>query len=167
MDSECKRYGIKIPETNYHRIIKWLCIGIQAGVFLYLLAIWGRLPDKVPMHYNAAGEIDGYGGKWTVWITPVSMLLMHQFLNLVERHPDWWNTSVSITRGNCEKVYGTLKNMIVSLKFIVLLIFGYMSIQTGTGENIGSWFLPAALILTFGSVIIFCILLTKASKKSK
>jgi uncharacterized membrane protein len=31
--------------------------------FVYLTFIWNRLPEKVPMHWNGAGEIDRYGDK--------------------------------------------------------------------------------------------------------
>lgn len=31
--------------------------------FAYLIYIWNRLPEKVPMHWNGAGEIDRYGDK--------------------------------------------------------------------------------------------------------
>jgi len=31
--------------------------------FVYLIYIWNRLPEKVPMHWNGAGEIDRYGDK--------------------------------------------------------------------------------------------------------
>lgn len=31
--------------------------------FVYLAYIWNRLPEKVPMHWNASGEIDDYGNK--------------------------------------------------------------------------------------------------------
>ena len=82
--SEYKLNDIEIPETKYHKMIKWLCIGIQTGVILYLFSIWKYLPDSVPMHYNNIGEADGYGGKWTVWITPAAMLLMYQFLTLIK-----------------------------------------------------------------------------------
>lgn len=162
MYSEYKLNEIEIPETRYHKLIKWLCIGIQAGVVLYLFSIWKYLPDSVPTHYNGMGEADGYGGKWTVWMIPAVMLLMYQFLALIERRPNWWNTSVNITKENCTKVYGMLKNMIVTMKFIMMLIFGYISVCTG--ERLGSWFLPVTLILTFGCIIIFSVLLLKASK---
>lgn len=162
MYSEYKLNEIEIPETKYHKMIKWLCIGIQTGVVLYLFFIWRKLPDSVPTHYNVIGEADGYGGKWTVWITPAVMLLMYQFLALIERRPGWWNTSVKITRENCIKVYGMLKNMIVTMKFIIILIFGYISVCAG--KMLGRWFLPVSLILTFGCIIIFSVLLLKASK---
>ncbi len=40
--------------------------------FVYLIYIWNRLPEKVPMHWNGAGEIDRYGDKKEL----VAMLFM-------------------------------------------------------------------------------------------
>lgn len=144
----------EIPDTKYHKIVKRLCFGIQIGTILYLLCIWNRLPDMIPTHYNGAGETDGYGGRWAIWISPVFMVLMYCFLSLVERHPRWWNTAATVTKENCKRVYGTLKNIIVSFKFVITLIFAYISIWTPTERNLGKWFLPAVLILTLTPVII-------------
>jgi uncharacterized membrane protein len=38
-------------------------IAIALIPFVYLIYIWNRLPEKVPMHWNGAGEIDRYGDK--------------------------------------------------------------------------------------------------------
>ena len=38
-------------------------IAIALIPFAYLVYIWNRLPEKVPMHWNGAGEIDRYGDK--------------------------------------------------------------------------------------------------------
>lgn len=156
---------IILPDTKYHKIVKWLCISIQAGVFLYLVSIWNQLPDKVPMHYNGAGEADSYGARWTIWITPVSMILMYQFLCFVERHPHWWNTSVTITKNNRDKIYLLMKHMIVSLKLVIIFIFGYISVAGVCEEKLGSWFLPVSLLITFGTIVVFGIILSKTAKK--
>lgn len=158
--------GIIIPDTKYHRLIKWLCILLQAGTVLYLLLLWKRLPEKIPTHYNGAGEIDGYGSRFTIWLTPVSMILMYLFISFLEKHPNWWNTGVTVTKKNSEKVYAVLKNMIVTLKLVLVLIFGYMSIWSTTGKGLGTLFLPVTLILTFAPIIIFGIMLVKAAKAS-
>ncbi len=34
------------------------------------------LPEQIPTHWNIRGEIDGYGGKWTLFIFPVMMVAM-------------------------------------------------------------------------------------------
>jgi len=38
-------------------------IAIALIPFAYLIYIWNRLPEKVPMHWNGAGEIDRYSDK--------------------------------------------------------------------------------------------------------
>lgn len=34
---------------------------------LYLAFIWGELPEKVPLHWNGAGEVDRWGSKNQLW----------------------------------------------------------------------------------------------------
>ena len=67
---------------------------------------------------------------------------------------DYTGKAVTITKENCERVYGTLKNIIVSFKFVITVIFAYMSIWTTTGLNLRKWFLPAVLILSLASIIV-------------
>lgn len=38
-----------------------VCIGVM---FLFSVAVYHRLPEQVPMHWNLAGEVDGYGDRW-------------------------------------------------------------------------------------------------------
>ena len=40
--------------------------------------IWGRLPEPMPTHFNAAGEADGFMPKAVaVFALPAAMLLVH------------------------------------------------------------------------------------------
>ena len=45
-----------------------VAIATAATVWLY-----GGLPEQIPTHWNIRGEVDGYGGKWTLFIFPVMM----------------------------------------------------------------------------------------------
>lgn len=51
--------------------------------FLLVAVFWGRLPEQIPMHWNIAGEVDGYASKGALWplccISP-ALALMLQFL---------------------------------------------------------------------------------------
>ena len=43
---------------------------ILAGIIL-----WNQLPEQIPTHWNAAGEIDGYSSKaFAVFVIPIIML---------------------------------------------------------------------------------------------
>ncbi|MEN6407071.1 MAG: DUF1648 domain-containing protein [Thermoguttaceae bacterium] len=37
---------------------------LLAAMFLMSAAAWSVVPDRIPVHWNAHGQIDGYGGKW-------------------------------------------------------------------------------------------------------
>ena len=156
---------IEISVTRFHKLVKYLCTFLHAGTFLYLFFIFGRLPEQIPTHYNGAGVIDGYGSRYTIWVCPAAMVLMYLFIELVERHPAWWNTGVTVTKTNAKRIYGIVKNLVVTMKLVLVLIFAYMSIWSSTGRNLGAWFLPVSLAVTFVPVVIFLILLSRAAKE--
>ncbi len=51
--------------------------------FLYLAYIWGKLPEKVPLHWNINGEIDRYGSKTELLLIPVLLPLLTYVLFLI------------------------------------------------------------------------------------
>ena len=59
--------------TRVYWIISFTLIAITVAVTAWL---YGSLPEQIPTHWNIRGEIDGYGGKWTLFIFPVMMVAM-------------------------------------------------------------------------------------------
>lgn len=53
---------------------------VMTGFFLTLA------PDTIPVHYNAAGEIDRWGSKYEFLLFPILTLVMGLFMGLVARH---------------------------------------------------------------------------------
>lgn len=53
---------------------------VMTGIFLTLA------PDTIPVHYNAAGEIDRWGSKYEFLLLPLLTLVMGLFMGLVARH---------------------------------------------------------------------------------
>lgn len=51
--------------------------------FVYLIYIWNRLPEKVPMHWNGAGEIDRYGNKKELLVTLFMLVGITYFVFLI------------------------------------------------------------------------------------
>ncbi len=53
----------------------WTCAFVLvAAAFAASLWFYPRLPDRVPMHWNFRGEIDGWGSRSSVWFMPCVML---------------------------------------------------------------------------------------------
>jgi uncharacterized membrane protein len=66
--------------TRVYWSIGILLVAISAGAASWLFP---TLPDQIPTHWNIRGEVDGYGGKWTLFIFPVmmaGMLVLFYFL---------------------------------------------------------------------------------------
>lgn len=65
----------KKMETIISSVIALLPMGLAC-------AVYKRLPDRLPMHYNVKGEVDNYADKWVIaFAIPVVMCV----LNLVIR----------------------------------------------------------------------------------
>jgi uncharacterized membrane protein len=56
-----------------HWIIAFLFVAIATGAAAWLSSV---LPERIPTHWNIRGEIDGYGGKWSLFALPVMMVAM-------------------------------------------------------------------------------------------
>lgn len=55
---------------NRNKILNVLTIAFLLATFVLTAIVFRQLPAIVPMHWNIRGEVDGYGPRGTVWITP-------------------------------------------------------------------------------------------------
>lgn len=152
---------IYIPHTKYCKILSSLSLLLLIGTFIYLLIVWGHLPDELPAHYNGAGEIDRWGSKYELLICPIIALLMQIGISALERRPEIWNTGVEITKRNEARIYSVLKNMIVTMKFTIIFTFTSLTVNSSLARPLPSWFTPAYLIFIFGPMAYFLILIYK------
>lgn len=152
---------MKVKNSLSDAIKNALCIVILIGVFVYLLLNWNQLPDRIPGHYNAAGVIDRWAAKGELLFCPVIALLLYAAMTWLERFPQIWNTGVTVTAENKDRVYRTLKSMLVTEKFITVAMFGYLCITQTTSTPLGGWFLPLSLGFVFGSIIFYIVKLNK------
>ena len=58
-------------------LIKRIIWAIWAAPVIYLAAVWNKLPEKVPMHYNLSGEPDRFGNKTELLIVLAIMLAVN------------------------------------------------------------------------------------------
>ena len=79
-----KRPEIKIPKTRSEWV--WDIIGLivyLASIF-FLIYVWNKLPDQVPGHYNAQGEVDRMGSKFELLLLPRNWII-YDFLYTIFR----------------------------------------------------------------------------------
>lgn len=155
----------RIPDTRFHKVIKLVTLVILIVMIIYPVIMWSTLPAKLPMHYNASGEIDRYGSRAELFIMPVIGILMYGLLTLVTSFPSTWNIPVTITRENRFRVYQCTKSMLILMKLEVIALFAYIEYQIiGQSELPGS-FLGIVLIVIFGTMIYFIRRMYKVAKR--
>lgn len=49
---------------------RWIAPLLIAAMWAFALAVYPRLPDRVPTHWNLKGEIDGWGGPGSAFLFP-------------------------------------------------------------------------------------------------
>ena len=155
---------LKLKRSWYDIFADILCLVLLMGILIYLFVKWSSIPDKIPGHYNAMGEIDRMGNKGELLILPIISWLMFLGMTVLEKFPQAWNTGVKVTEENKERVYRTLKNMISTMKVIIVAVFSYLTINSAQALSLSAWFLPVCLILLFGSIIFYVIKMIKVSK---
>lgn len=146
---------MKAKKSIYEIFVEAACLVLLIGVLLYLFLNWSKIPDRIPGHYNAMGEIDRMGSKGELLVVPIINWIMYIGLTVIARFPQTWNTGVTVTEENKERVYRVLKNMLITVKLIVVAIFSFLSINSAQAKALPVWFLPVFLLLMFGSIIFF------------
>ncbi|MDN4606733.1 DUF1648 domain-containing protein [Sporosarcina highlanderae] len=152
---------LDIPKTSLQKIFDFLTIIIFLAGMIYIISVWDQLPDQVPAHYNAAGEVDRWGSKWELVLLPAIAVLMAIFLTFLEKHPEWHNY-MNLNESNIEFQYrnsmiflNVIKNQCVLL--FVFLSFNISQVALGKAESLGILFLPIFLVIMFGTMAFFII----------
>ncbi len=124
-------------------------ISVLAGVVVVAWA-WPGLPDTIPIHFNAAGEADGWGGKATLWLLPAISGVMVPAMLALQRVPWIANTPIAIDETNAMVQYALIVRLLAVLACIVGVVFLLIVIETvvtahGGRGPLGAWMLPALI----------------------
>lgn len=130
--------------------------------FVYVILEWSGLPNRVPIHFNASGEADNWGGKAALLALPIVGVIIWSGLSILERFPHVYNYVVKITEGNAALQYRSAVTLIHFLKNTIAILFAYLTIETvsianGAQEGLTPWILPIFLTVIFGSILFYIV----------
>lgn len=155
--------NIKRPKLNIQKTLSermWDVIGYSfyIGMLILLIFIWNDLPDQVPAHYNAQGEVDRLGSKWELLILPTVSLFLLLFLQVLEKYPEWHNYPKKFTESNAKVFYLASRKLINQIKNLSLIVFALIlyntvAIALGWNEGFGSLFFVLMVISFFIPII--------------
>lgn len=150
---------LKIPKTRIEKVFDLIGIGIFLLSILYMIVQWGMIPDKVPGHFNAAGEVDRWGSKVELIILPIMGFFMLFMMGAFEKAPHMHNYPKRLNESNVEQFYLNSRRMLNATKNICLIIFAYINfgmiqIALGQAQSLGKWNILALILAVFIPLII-------------
>ena len=144
------------------KLMNRLCLLLLLGMVVFLAVCWQRIPEKVPMHFNAVGEIDRWGDRSTLLILPVVSWLLYGLMTMVEQVPGVWNTGVQVTEENRTRVYTLLGHLLSTLKLLIIVMMAWITLWCTLAKPLPAWFLPVVLGAIFGDMIYWLVRLFRA-----
>jgi uncharacterized membrane protein len=159
---------IKIQLSSADKAIElftWLLLIAFLG---YVIVNYANLPAIIPSHYNALGRADGFSGKGAILALPIIASIICSGLSVLNKYPHLFNYPTKITAANVVQQYTKATQLIRYVKLVIILLFGFIVLQTIRNANkqvqeIGAWLLPFTLSIIFIPIILF----VKQSKKSE
>lgn len=150
------------PTTLWQRILGVLAPAVLLGSIVFILIRFPSLPEQIPTHYNFAGEIDGYGGRFSLLLMPLIGLVLDATLVLAGRFPKTWNTGVKVTLYNRVRVYRILRDMMAETRLGMALLFaGFAVYQSLLPEHFSGNVIGAMVLLMFVPLVRYFVRLLR------
>lgn len=156
-----KQPKLNLPKPRLAVFLDAVALLVFAALLMCLFGQFASLPDKVPGHYNGAGEVDRWGSKIELFILPIIGAAMWVFMSITEKYPHTFNyLNFSKEKAEAHYVNGVL--MMNVLKNEIVLLFSFLTYQNiqvaiGKAEGLGAGFMPIFLAVIFGTVLLFMI----------
>ncbi|MGA7227194.1 MAG: DUF1648 domain-containing protein [Acidimicrobiia bacterium] len=136
--------------TKHKRAWEVVQLAIIAGMFILAAVRWGSVPDQIPVHWNAAGEVDGYGGKFVgLLLVPIMTAVLYPLLKYLPR--------IDPASRNYETFAGTYLLVRVLLTVYLAFIYVVLNLAIGNEETfpVGELIVAAVgvLFIILGSVM--------------
>ena len=133
--------------------------GLVTLAFLTYSALYGpnRLPDRVPTHFDSAGNPNGWGSPHAMIVMPVIAGAVYLLMTVVSRFPSAFNYPVRTTPEIVPRLQAVTLQMLAWLKAELMWLFAALqwafihSAHTGEGRLFPA-LLPVVLFVVLGTL---------------
>ena len=143
-----------MEEQNIHMFKNLHRVSLTIGTLAILLPVvfWNKIPDTLPMHYNAAGEVDNWSDKSTLILLFFVIALLMGVMSI----------AVYLVKTNMESRYSkdaeksemrVAYPIVILMNLVVQLMFAYIMFCCVTCRPLGTLFLPIFLTATFAPLV--------------
>ena len=122
-------------------------VGVAAG-FAIVLTSWKTMPSRIAIHYNLAGQPNGYGSPQTLLLLPAVAGTMWLLFAVVRRAPSLYNLPVSADHPRRGQVAAVASELIGALSILITWSFALMTWSAVEGGRRTAIWHPPMLLCT-------------------
>ena len=150
--------------------ISLLALGIQISFTIRALFGSDRLPERVPTHFDAAGNPNGWSSPTMLLMLPAVAVTIYLLFTVVSQFPSAFNYPVQVTVTNRLRLQTLALDMIEWIKAEVVVLFAWMqwaTIQLARHPQHGlpALMMPVALVAVFATVASYIVAMFKIAKE--
>ncbi|HEY1256522.1 MAG TPA: DUF1648 domain-containing protein [Terracidiphilus sp.] len=111
------------------KTLETISLAILAGTaWITWQALHGSnlLPERIPTHFNSAGNPDGWGPASTLLVLPAVAVGLYLFISLLSLFPALFKTPVRVTEENRVRLQALNLQMVAWLKLELVCLFAWI-----------------------------------------
>ena len=138
---------------NIYKKLHWLSVLIGILTIVLPIVFWSKIPDQLPMHYNAAGMVDHWSDKSSLILLFFVVFMMIGLMSIcvyfVKSNMDSKH-STGVEKSSMEIVYP----MLIIMNLAMQIMLAYMTFCVAACRPLGIWFLPVFLVGIFAPIVV-------------
>lgn len=134
-------------------VISLVVFGYMVWITYSALSGPNHLPDRIPTHFDAAGNVNGWGSPSMLLLLPIVAIALYSGITVVSRFPAAFNYPVRVQPAMRAQVESITLDMIAWIKAELLLMFASLQSTMIRGAEGGSPQLNPILVPVFIAVI--------------
>jgi len=137
-------------------------LAVLLSMFVMVGLQWSGLPERIPTHYNVAGEPNKWSPKGGALLLPVVGAGLFLLLTALSGLKGTLNVPVGTTLpayADTPEARAEIKRTMATLKLAIMVGFAYVTWRmVGTpDQGLGPWFMPVFLLGTAGTALAYCV----------
>lgn len=166
-----------IPQTGIGRFLFFFHIALIAAQWLVPLAAMSSLPEQIPIHFDFAGNPDGYGSRATVWLTPIIATFLGFLAIVLLRYPSSFNVPgradiAALPEKQRLPIHDLMREMLLAIFVVVQMIMLSVTGLIIAFVTAKTFTFPSYLILSFvvtplAVVIVYLVRVSRALDRAK
>lgn len=163
------RPKIKVPVEGIDLIIDLIVLAILLVMWGYVFISYAELPEIIPSHFNAQGEVDAYSGRNSIWVLMLVSTVVAVGMYVLTKYPHIHNYMEEITEENAPRNYKMscrLLRFVNLFTILIMLYVVYSVIEKSAGNDIILESSFMYIVITF-SIVMPLILYVYMLKKKK